>query len=266
MTPKNSQFKIFLIGLIIVLGAVGPLLSVNFATLPVSEPCNQTEDLEIAQTAMNLYQATTNPAFMTLVSVSIRGVSAAPFWGQCINITAVQLTVGNVYLTIRLGEKLVPADSGVQTMVIAEEYTMFLTFSGDSETYLFYAFCTESADSAPGISDTFIVESTPYNSSTCVGKILIYLDAVNSTFLGTQVGQYAIWACIDGTTTIAPLAQSFGLVDQVNYLLYHSGTGLSLEAGSNIPGFNLFIVLMTLIPIISLSILLPKRNKFQDPH
>ncbi len=263
MRTKNSELKIFLVALIVILGTVGPLSNVNFISVPTTEPCNQTDDIDGTTTGMTLYQATTT--FSSLVDVTITGLFFAFFWDECINITVVQLTTEDVIISIDLGVKLLPADSGVQTMVIAKEYTITLTSQYQVKTQIVYAFCTESDDGAPSEEDTFTVSSTPYSPSSCVGKILDYFQNVNNTFLGTQIGQFAVWACIDGTAAVSYLAEVLGVTSQVNTVLSESGTGLTLGGGGGggIPAFDIIMVFITLSPIIGLSILLKKRNRVE---
>ncbi len=263
---KKNRFNVFLVGIIIVLSAIGPLSTMNIATTSISEPHKQTENIHTSLTTMSLYQATTT--YSSLVSVSIEGVIFALFYEKCINITLVQLTTDPVTIIIDIGVVLIPSDPGTQTMVIAKSYTISLTTQWEVNSTVVYAFCTESSDSAPDEESTFTVSSSPYGGSTCVGKILNYFENVNNTYLGTLQGQYAIWACIDGTASIYYAAEAFGWTSEINYLLSESGTGLTLGGGggNKIPAFNMLLVMVVFIQIISCALLLPKKNKFQNTN
>ncbi|MBD3227714.1 MAG: hypothetical protein GF329_05960 [Candidatus Lokiarchaeota archaeon] len=217
---------------------------------------NNLENIYNLDTDLTIEEAMSSP----LVDVVING-TVWGFWGQCIDVYLEQLTTEDVTITISAGVVLSPADSGVQNMIVAKTEVVYLTFSGDSEIITLYAFCGESSDDAPDEDDTFTVSSISYGPSTCVGKILAYFET-NDTYIDTQSGQFAIWACIDGVASVRPLVSFLpGTEEEVNLILEESGTGLSLDRPS-IPGFSLFPTIITLFSALGLILILYKKKNF----
>jgi hypothetical protein len=219
-------------------------------------------DMDIGKINANLTNLTLYDAMSSdLVNVTINGTFYG-FWGQCIDVYLEQLTAENVTITIAAGVVLIPADSGVQNMIVAKTEVVELTYLGDYTTISLYAFCGESADAAPGEEDTFTVSITSYGPSTCIGKILAYFET-NDTHLGDQVGQLAIWACLDGVTSIRLSAQAMGIDDEVNTVLVESGTGLSLTTTTPmIPGFETIPIFIGILFAIGIATKIRRKRYF----
>lgn len=257
MVKMNFNKKKIIFGLLMGIFA----FSLCFNTFIISSrhiKDNNTENINPSTTYLTLYEAMSSP----LVNVTING-SFYGFWGQCINVYAEQLTAENVIITISAGVILTPVDSGVQDMIVAKTETIYLMYQGDDSSKSLYAFCGESSDSAPGPWDNFTVSSSSYGPDTCVGKILVFF-ATNDTHLDDQVGQWAIWACLDGVTAVRIATQALGIDDEVNAVLVESGSGLSLYTTTpRIPGFNLLIIFIAVSATSVVTFIISRKKYIQ---
>ncbi|TFF97843.1 MAG: hypothetical protein EU547_03170 [Promethearchaeota archaeon] len=257
MVKMNLYKKQILFGLLI--GIIG--FSLCFNTLitssgPIKD--NNIENNNLDLTELTLYEAMSSP----LVNVTINGTLSF-FWGQCIEVYCEQLTTEDLKITISAGTVLTPADTEVQDMIVAKTEEIYLMFEGHNDTKLLYAFCGEFEDAAPGPLDNFTVSPSSYGPSTCVGKILTFFET-NDTHLDDQVGQYAIWACLEGVTAIKIATQALGIDEAVNAVLVESGSGLSFYTTTPmIPGFNLLTIFVTLLSTIGFAVIILRKKYFQ---
>lgn len=256
MVKMNFYNKKILFGLLI--GIIG--FSLCFNTLIISSGPNKDNNIEnnnLDLTELTLYDAMSSP----LVNVTINGTLSV-FWGQCIEVYCEQLTTEDLKITISAGTILTPADSDVQDMIVAKSEDIYLMFEGHNDTKLLYAFCGELEDSAPGPLDNFTVSPSSYGPSTCVGKILTFF-ATNNTHLDDQVGQYAIWACLEGVTAVKITTQALGIDDEVNAVLVESGSGISFYTTTPmIPGFNLLIIYIAVSATSVVTFIISRKKYF----
>ncbi|NVM31570.1 MAG: hypothetical protein HWN65_22220 [Candidatus Helarchaeota archaeon] len=260
MNKNNYKTKLGFLSLIIIFVTIIPIAGMNLMMATSSVPCDQEGKLDTAGT-MTLYDASIN---VTHVEVWINGTFDF-FYAQCINVTIKQLTAEAITVIIAAGTKLIPGDSGTQTMVVANTTVLSTSVLDEMNSTLLWGFCCESDDAGPGDSDTFTVSPTPYGPTSCVGKIMIFFDTVNATFIGTMIGQLAVWACIDGPASVTTMAEIVGWTDEVNAILLQAGTGIQLGE-DGIPGFEILPILLVVFLIVILTRIAHKRsnNKYLD--
>lgn len=116
----------------------------------------------------------------TLVNGSGQG-----WYGDSIRVTFSNYSGQNYVVHVPIGLRLVPADSGVQTMLTAGGEKLPVP-PGDS-SYVIKAFCGEMHDHAPGSSDTF----TP--GGFVEGDTLRTLQEINRQNSFNSDGQQAVW-------------------------------------------------------------------------
>lgn len=113
-----------------------------------------------------------------------------PYYGDSIRATFSNNTGQAVYIRVPIGLQLVPANSGVQTMLTAGGET--LAVPPGQSSYPIKAFCGEKHDSAPGTSDTFSA------GGLVSGDTLQTLQEINRQEAFNQTGQHAVWHQTDG--------------------------------------------------------------------
>ena len=124
------------------------------------------------------------PGLATLVTGN------GPYYGDSIRITFSNNTGQTYHVRVPIGLQLIPANSGVQTMLTAGGET--LAVPPGQSSYPIKAFCGEMHDGAPGTSDTFTA------GGFVSGDTLQTLEEINRQEAFNSTGQAAVWHHTDG--------------------------------------------------------------------
>jgi len=266
MQRISNRHKFLLIGIIMIGLLILPILldyTTNFERQTnISGLYANNEKLAQKLTTMTLYEAT--HTYTGYVTVIIKGTGS--FYGDCISISATQITDEDVTINIEKGVVLIPSDSSYQNMIIAQTTQISLTYNGHQITKYVYAFCAQIHNDIPSSSTTFSVSLSSYGSSSNVGKVLIYLES-HTSYYDSRSGQCAIWACTDGVSDVT--SDYYGdesTRNEANQILSGAGTGLTIpkSGGSSrqVPGFTWLLNIIGLV--LGISLVIKKLQKKQN--
>lgn len=132
-----------------------------------------------------------------IVSVKVKGAKpdtsglfVSSHVGPCMAMEVANSTAESLLLSLEYGYKLVPEDTGIQTMMVTQ--TMMVSLAPkQKKNYRLYAMCTEAHDGGPSPEQGFSL------GKRFGGNVLSLAEVVNRKRYQTDAAQNAIWCITD---------------------------------------------------------------------
>lgn len=127
-----------------------------------------------------------------LISVTIgANDSESSYYGDCIKLSIKNKSTKELKIELLAGMFLMPEDSSIQRMMVAEQMIFALNASADKEVTI-NAFCTQMHNSSPSESTIFKV------GKMAKGHLLGLAKLISKHKFFSKAGQNAIWCITDG--------------------------------------------------------------------
>ena len=227
-----------------------------------------------AQSAWSLYDAAAQGYVSVYAQGDYEGESAyvnletgdGIFFGECIEMTVSNELSVALEIEVNLGRQLICQESGIQNMVVTEEYSFTLD-ADRTISFTVNAMCMNMYEDAP-------VYGVYYDlGSLASGQVLGAVNQISSSDSQDASGQCALWAVTDSAD--GDYLRQYGATDndinKAQALLDAAGIGLNIDQGGAAGGINLgdplilVIIIIVIVVVILLMIILLKRKTPRAP-
>lgn len=146
------------------------------------------------------------------------------FFGRCIEIEVQNLVDATLYITVNLGRILECTESGIQNMVVTQDYS-FTLLPYETETINVYAMCMNMYEDSP-------VEYVYYDlGPICNGDVYDVVTEISESGSQDAAGQCSVWAVTDSAD--GDYLRNYGASDDDIYsaqgILDNAGVSYNIE-------------------------------------